>query len=74
MADDRMLFLTLQVCLTTDCGTNVMSAVRKLSWTHLLCFGHILQNAIAHATKDARTLRALAVVVSTFSHSWKKKA
>ena len=34
-----------QVCLTTDCGINVVSAVRKFSWTHLPCFGHILHNA-----------------------------
>ena len=30
-------------------------AIRKLSLTHLPCFGHILHNAIGNATKDART-------------------
>ena len=70
------LDVSKQVCLTTDCGSNIISAVRRLDWTHLPCFGHILHNAIGNATKDARTVRALAVakkVVSTFSRSWKKK-
>ena len=65
-----------RVCLTTDCGSNIISAIHKLEWTHLPYFGHILHNAIGNATKDARTVRALAVakkVVSTFSRSWKKK-
>ena len=41
-----------QAYLITDCGSNIMSAVRKFSWTHLPYFGHILHNAIGHATKD----------------------
>ena len=65
-----------QVCLTTDNGSNIVSAVRKLEWQHLLCFGHNLHLAIGKAMNDRRCSRALVLsrkVVSTFSMSWKKR-
>ena len=67
-----------QVCLTTDNGSNIVCATEScLGWTHLSCFGHNLHLAVQNSTKNDRKVdRALGVckkLVSTFSHSWKKK-
>ena len=56
-----------QVCLTIDSGSNIMSAIRKLSWTHLPCFGHILHDAIGQATKAYKTVGDYLLNV-TYSH------
>ena len=65
------------VYLTTDSGSNIVSAAKKLDWTRLSCFGHNLDLAITKAlAKDKRCERALAVtrkVVSAFSCSWKRR-
>ena len=65
------------VCLTTDNGTNMVSAASLLGWTRLSCFGHNLNLAVTNATKDdTRISRAVGVckkIVTSFSHSWKKK-
>ena len=46
-------------------------------WTHLPCFGHNLHLAVVNSTKDeSRVQRSLGLcrkLVSTFTHSWKKK-
>ena len=43
----------IQVCLTTDNGSNILSAVKAiLGWTHLPCFGHNLHLAIGNSLKD----------------------
>ena len=66
-----------QVCLTTDNGSNIISAVRQLGILRLSCFGHNLHLAITKALKDDhRCSRAISIcrkIVSTFSMSWKKK-
>lgn len=67
-----------QVCLTTDNGRNIVCATtRRLGWKHLPCFGHNLHLAVGNSIKeDRRVDRALGVcrkIVTTFSHSWKKK-
>ena len=67
-----------QVCLTTDNGRNIVSAVKRcLGWTHLSCFGHNLHLAVGNAVKnDTRISRATGIcrkLVCTFSHSWKKR-
>ena len=67
-----------QVCITTDNGSNIICATTvRLMWTHLPCFGHNLHLAVVNSTKDEhRVQRALGLcrkLVSTFSHSWKKK-
>lgn len=66
-----------QVCITTDNGSNILSAVSMLNWTHLSCFGHNLNLAVTNSTKgDDRVARAFGLckkIVSAFSHSWKKK-
>lgn len=66
-----------QVCITTDNGSNILSAVSMLKWTHLSCFGHNLNLAVTNSTKgDDRVARAFGLckkIVSAFSHSWKKK-
>ena len=69
---------TKQTCITTDNGSNMISAVNNhLNWTNLSCFGHNLNLAIENSLKnDTRITRALGVcrrLVSTFSHSWSKK-
>ena len=64
------------VAITTDSGSNIVSACKKLDWVHLSCFGHNLHLAIKKATKDSRCTRAIAVcrkIVSAFSMSWKKR-
>ena len=35
-----------QVCITTDNGSNILSAVSMLKWTHLSCFGNNLNFAV----------------------------
>ena len=69
---------TKQTCITTDNGSNMISAVSNhLKWTNLSCFGHNLNLAVENSLKnDTRIARALGVcrkLVSTFSHSWNKK-
>lgn len=53
------------------------AVTRTLDWVRLPCFGHNLHLAVTNSIKgDARITRALGVcrkIVSTFSHSWKKK-
>ena len=65
------------VSLTTDSGSNIVAAARKLHWTRLSCFGHNLNLAITKAlSKDKRCDRALGHVrklVSAFSYSWKRR-
>ena len=66
------------MCLTTDNGRNIVCATtRRLNWNHLPCFGHNLHLAVGNSIKDDRRLdRALGVcrkIITTFSHSWKKK-
>ena len=66
-----------QVCITTDNGTNIISAIHQLEWLRLPCFGHCLNLAVTKALKcDNRVSRALGVarkIVSSFSMSWKKR-
>ena len=67
-----------QTCITTDNGSNILCAVRShLVWSYLSCFGHNLHLAISNSIKEnTRVQRALGVcrkIVTTFSHSWKKK-
>ena len=68
---------TNQVCLTTDNGSNIVSAAGIVDWPRLSCFGHNLHLSITKAIKDdARCSRALGVcrkIVSSFSMSWKRK-
>ncbi len=65
------------VCLTSDSGSNVVSAAQHLDWARLSCFGHNLHNAVTDSIKDdSRVSRAVGVckkIVCTFSHSWKKR-
>ena len=66
------------VAITTDSGSNIVSACKKLDWVHLSCLGHNLHVhlAIRKATKDSRCTRAITVcrkIVSAFSMSWKKR-
>ena len=42
---------TKQVCITTDNGSNILSAVSMLNWTPLSCFGHNLNLAVTNSTK-----------------------
>ena len=66
-----------QVCITTDSGSNIISATQKLQWVRLSCFGHNLHLAITNALKDDRRIdRAQGVckkIVASFSNSWKKR-
>jgi len=63
--------------LTTDNGSNIISAARILDWLRLPWFGHNLHLAVTKAVQDdSRCSRALGVcrkIVSSFSMSWKRK-
>lgn len=72
------MILTLQVCVTTDNGANIVCALSKsLLWPRLPCFGHNLHLAVTNSIKDDnRVKRALGIcrkIVASFSYSWKKK-
>ncbi|XP_039544447.1 E3 SUMO-protein ligase ZBED1-like isoform X2 [Pimephales promelas] len=70
LPEDRM------VCMTTDSGANVVSALRINNWQRLPCFGHRLHIAIERSMRDPRIDRAIGVckkMVAAFSSSWKKK-
>ena len=66
-----------QICLTTDNGSNIVSAAGILDWSRLSCFGHNLHLSVTKAIQDdSRCSRALGVcrkIVSSFSMSWKRK-
>ena len=55
----------------------VCDASSRLMWTCLSCFGHNLHLVVVNSTKeDPRVHRALGLcrkIVTSFSHSWKKK-
>ena len=55
----------------------MVRASHLLNWLHVPCFGHILHLAITNAIKDdSRISRAIGVtrkLITSFSHSWKKK-
>ena len=66
------------MCITTDNGSNIVCATKVcLGWNWLPCFGHNLHLTVTNTIKeDARATRALSLsrkLISTFSHSWKKK-
>ena len=67
-----------QVCLTSDSGSNVVNAAKRLQMTRLACFGHNLHLGVTNALKDdyrlSRTLGVCKKIVSSFSYSWKKKS
>ena len=62
-----------QVCITTDNGSNILSAVCILNWIHLSCF---LNLAVTNSTKGddcvARAFGLCKKIASAFSHSFKK--
>jgi len=66
-----------QVCITTDNGTNMISAADELGWQRLACFGHCLNLAVTNALKDDqrvhRALGAACKIVGAFSVSWKRR-
>ena len=55
----------------------MVRASHLLNWLHVPCFGHNLHLAITNAIKDdSRISRAIGVtrkLITSFSHSWKKK-
>ncbi|XP_039601092.1 zinc finger BED domain-containing protein 4-like [Polypterus senegalus] len=64
------------VCMTTDSGANVVSALRINNWKRLPCFGYRLHIATERSMRDPRIDRAIGVckkVVRAFYSSWKKK-
>ena len=54
----------------------MVSAITKLGWSHLSCFGHNLNLGVTNAMKEEdRIIRAVGVckkVVQHFAQSWKK--
>ena len=62
------------VLITTDNGSNVVSAAGLLNWTRMPCFSHMLQLAVEAAKGISAVERALAQCRRTaghFSHSVK---
>jgi len=69
---------SILVCTTADNGSNFISAIRShLAWPSLTCFCHDFNLAIGNLIKDdPRVQQALGIcrkIVTSFSHSWKKK-
>jgi len=66
-----------QVCLTTDNGSSLVQASHLLNWLHVPCFRHNLHLAITNSIKDdshvSRAIEATRKLITSFSHSWKKK-
>ena len=64
-------------CITTDNGSNVISAVEILGWNGLSYFGHNLHLAITNSMKDddriSHAIRIAHKIVGAFAHSWEKK-
>ena len=64
-----------EIYVATDNGSNMVTAVTKLGWTNLSCFGHNLNLAVTNAMKEEdRITNAIGVckkVVQHFAHSWK---
>ena len=77
LKDIQQIWKLLQMSITTDNGTNMISATNILEWQRLSCFGHNLNLAVTNSLKnDNRVTRALGVarsVVSAFSTSWKRR-
>lgn len=65
------------VCLTTDNGSNIVSACQILGLNHISCFGHNLHLAVTNSLRDdqqiARAVGICKKLVSCFSHSWNKR-
>ena len=59
---------------TTDNGSNIVSAMEILKWTHMRCFSHTLQLAV-HATlnlhKVSKAVSRCRRLVNHFHHSYK---
>ena len=63
------------VCVTTDNGSNFLSAFNILNWMRISCFGHNLDLCVNKAIQIDRIQRALGrchSLVSVFNRSWKK--
>ena len=62
-----------QICVATDNESNMVTAITKLGWTNLSCFGHNLNLAVTNAMKkEDRITRAVGVckkVVQHFAHT-----
>lgn len=60
---------------TTDNGSNMKVAIRKLELTRLPCFGHVLHNAINYSVKDVKELQDMLKqcrqLVSTLNHCFR---
>ena len=59
---------------TTDSGSNMITACKKLGVPRLLCFGHVLHNAVTTAIKDQRVkdlITKCKKIVAVFSHGYK---
>ena len=54
------------VCLTTDSGSNIIAATKRLHWTRLSWFGHNLDLSIAKAKCDWALALAQEVVSAFF--------
>lgn len=66
-----------QVCITTDSGSNIISATTILGRPRLSYFGHNLNLAVTKSLKDDnRIVRALGLarkIISAISTSWKRR-
>ncbi|XP_070830824.1 E3 SUMO-protein ligase ZBED1-like [Chaetodon trifascialis] len=63
------------VAITTDNGSNIVSAVQTKQWLRMQCFGHRLHLAIGHGMQNSKITRAINVCkknVAAFSYSYKK--
>jgi len=57
-------------CATTDSGSYIVAAMRKLKWSWLSCFGH--HQLIKDDSQSTHAIDISYKIVYTFAHSWKK--
>lgn len=65
-------------CVTTDNGSNIVAAVRKLEWPWLNCFGHNLNLAVTNSMSGekermSRVMGLCRNLVAAFANSWSRK-
>lgn len=61
---------------TTDNGSNILKCMQLLSWTHLSCFGHVLNigvNRIYKMNLLKEPIKKARMIQNAIAHSWQMK-
>lgn len=72
--EDWKIELNKIVACTTDCGANILAAMKILKFININCFGHTLNNAVSKTLSISEvqdTLEKIKKIYKCFSHSSK---